>query len=47
MGRRRRGYGRKGLGISGGGPVKAVFTLYATLIVAGLAYFLALGIANR
>jgi hypothetical protein len=31
----------------GGGPVKAMFATYAVLIVLGLAYFVALGVADR
>ncbi|HTI35548.1 MAG TPA: hypothetical protein VL422_17875 [Miltoncostaea sp.] len=48
MGRRRPGYGGgDGPGSAGGGPVRVIFSVYATLIVVGLAYFIALGVANR
>jgi hypothetical protein len=42
-----RGTAAVAAGIAGGGPVKAMFATYALLIVVGLAYFVALGVANR
>jgi hypothetical protein len=48
MGRRRPGYSAEhAVRRWRRGPVKAMFATYAVLIVLGLAYFVALGVANR
>ena len=47
MGTRRPGYRRGGFPGRGSGHVKALFATYALIIVLGLAYFVAIGVANR
>jgi hypothetical protein len=46
MGTRRPGYRRCGFPDRGGGQLKALFATYALIIVLGLAYFVAIGVAN-